>query len=152
MSWCGGGEISVTPGAAATLARHRPVIVLELNHWCLNAFQRTSLPDFFDQLRATFPILYAVDGNQYLNLHSPDESYEVMYHHIMSMRFQNILCAFDDEQVARFRSRYRHARQDPEPAQQSPAPGHAAEQPHRVESLPSRISRRAVIMARRFFQ
>ena len=146
-----GFEGHVLRGAAATLARHRPVIVLELNHWCLNAFQRTSLPDFFDQLRATFPILYAVDGNQYLNLHSPDESYEVMYHHIMSMRFQNILCAFDDQQVARFRSRYRHAGKL-RPAQQSPAPGPAAEQPHPVESLPSRISRRAVTMARRFFQ
>lgn len=106
-----GFEGHVLRGAAATLKRHRPVVVLELNHWCLNAFQRTSLPDFFDQLRSTFPILCAVDGHCYLDLHSPGESYEVMYHNIMSMRYQNILCAFDEAQVARFRSCYKPARQ-----------------------------------------
>lgn len=105
-----GFEGHVLRGAAATLQRHRPVVVLELNHWCLNVFQRTSLPDFFDQLRATFPILCAVDGRHYLDLHSPDESYEVMYLHIMSQRYQNILCAFDETQLPRFRSTYKPAR------------------------------------------
>jgi FkbM family methyltransferase len=151
-----GFEGHVLRGAAATLARHHPVVVLELNHWCLNAFQRTSLPDFFDQLRAAFPILYAVDGHQYLDLHSPDESYEVMYHHIMSMRYQNILCAFNDAQVARFRSQYRHAKEAPPEVQAEPAPAPAPvplpEQQRIPETLPHRISRRAVAMARRLFQ
>jgi hypothetical protein len=68
----------------------------------------------------------------------------------MSMRYQNILCAFNDGQVVRFRSRYRHARQDPEPVPAAPTP--EPEPQLRVETLPVRISRRALTMARRFFQ
>ena len=138
-----GFEGHVLRGAAATLQRHHPAVVLELNHWCLNAFQRTSLPDFFDQLRSTFPILCAVDGDRYLDLHSPDESYEVMYHHIMSMRYQNILCAFDEDQVARFRARYHPARQAPAPAQPLPTAS---------DSLAARLSRKANTVARRLFR
>ena len=70
-----GFEGHVLRGATQTLASHRPIVVLELNHWCLNAFQRTSIPDFFDFLRSIFPILLAVDntGNSYLDLHSENE-------------------------------------------------------------------------------
>jgi hypothetical protein len=31
-----------------------------------------------------------------------------MYHRILAMRYPNLLCAFDETQVARFRSGYRH--------------------------------------------
>src|SRR5262245_41511690 len=72
-----GFEGHVIRGAARTLRACQPTVVLELNHWCLNAFQRTSIPDFFDLLRAQFPLLYAVDGSSRKNLHDPNESYEV---------------------------------------------------------------------------
>ena len=78
-----GFEGHVLRGAKQTLASFRPVVVLELNHWCLNALQRTSIPDFFDFLRSVFPVLLAVDGGRYLDLHDDGESYIVMYHHIM---------------------------------------------------------------------
>lgn len=42
-----GFERHVLRGATKTLSSNRPVCVLELNHWCLNAFQRTSVPEFF---------------------------------------------------------------------------------------------------------
>lgn len=99
-----GFEGHVLRGASATLARHRPLVVLELNHWCLNAFQRTSVPDFFDFLRSVFPILYAVDGRQYLDLNRPDESYVVMYHHILNKRFPNLVGAFEPGRLQRFRA------------------------------------------------
>lgn len=99
-----GFEGHVLRGAAATLAQYRPVVVLELNHWCLNAFQRTSVPDFFDFLRSVFPILYAVDGRNYLDLHRPDESYVVMYHHILNKRFPNLVGAFSPDQLRRFQA------------------------------------------------
>lgn len=111
-----GFEGHVLRGGAATLQRQRPVVILELNHWCLNAFQRTSVPEFFDQLRAIFPLLYAVDRNDYLDLHSPGESYAVMYHHILAMRFPNIVCAFDEARLAQFGARYRHGGGGEEPA------------------------------------
>jgi FkbM family methyltransferase len=101
-----GFEGHVLRGAKETLANYRPVVVLELNHWCLNAFQRTSIPDFFDFLRSTFPILAAVDGTNYMDLHDEGDRYIVMYHHILHMRFPNILAAFDETRLRAFRSSY----------------------------------------------
>ena len=129
-----GFEGHVLRGAGVTLERYRPVVVLELNHWCLNAFQRTSVPDFFDQLRAIFPILLAVDGDSYLDLHSADESYAVMYHHIMALRYQNVLCAYDESQLACFRSGYRHQQARPR------------------GGMPIRIARGALSAARRILR
>ncbi|MEN9590628.1 MAG: hypothetical protein RLZZ481_2414 [Pseudomonadota bacterium] len=99
-----GFEQSVIEGLAATIARDQPIVVLELNHWCLNAFQRISVPDFFDFLRGVFPYLYAVDmrytsnlrdrlyrellpslygKKDARNLHDQDAAYHVMYRHIL---------------------------------------------------------------------
>lgn len=110
-----GFEGHVLRGGAMSLQRFQPVVILELNHWCLNAFQRTSVPEFFDQLRSTFPLLYAVDGDRYLDLHSLDESYAVMYHHILHMRFPNIVCAFNEAQLAEFRVNYHHGMEEEAP-------------------------------------
>ena len=103
-----GFEGQVLRGARQTLSSNKPVVVLELNHWCLNAFQRTSIPDFFDQLRSVFPILLAVDGQSYMDLHNESDSYIVMYHHILHMRFPNIVAGFDETQLGQFRSLYEH--------------------------------------------
>lgn len=103
-----GFEGHVLRGATRTLATCKPIVVLELNHWCLNAFQRTSIPDFFDLLRSMFPILLAVDGLNYMNLHDESESYIVMYHHILHMRFPNVLATFDESRLERFKSLYQH--------------------------------------------
>ncbi|GAP96379.1 FkbM family methyltransferase [Leptolyngbya sp. NIES-2104] len=103
-----GFEGQVLRGATQTLATYQPIVVLELNHWCLNAFQRTSIPDFFDFLRSQFPILLAIDDSNYLNLHNQDESYTVMYHHILQGNFPNLLAAFDESQIEQFRESYQH--------------------------------------------
>lgn len=103
-----GFEGHVLRGAKQTLNSYRPVVVLELNHWCLNAFQRVSIPDFFDLLRSIFPILLAVDGSSYLDLYDEGDSYIIMYHHILHMRFPNILAAFDENRLDKFRSSYKH--------------------------------------------
>ncbi|MCE3262050.1 MAG: methyltransferase FkbM [Pseudoduganella sp.] len=137
-----GFEGHVLRGGQATLQRFRPVVVLELNHWCLNAFQRTSVPEFLDQLRAFFPLLYAVDRDCYLDLQSPGESYAVMYHHILHMRFPNIVCAFSEQQLERFRARYRHGFGGEEhagPNKAAPAQAGAAQ-----EALRAGLMRRAI--------
>lgn len=104
-----GFEGHVLRGARQTLNLYKPVVALELNHWCLNAFQRTSVPEFFDLLRSLFPsILLAVDGMNYLDLHDPSESYIVMYHHILHMRFPTIIGAFEENRLNKFRSEYQH--------------------------------------------
>lgn len=103
-----GFEGQVLRGAKQTLSAFKPIVVLELNHWCLNAFQRTSIPDFFDQLRSIFPVLFAVDQSSYLDLHNGAESYMVMYHHILHNRFPNIVAAFDEDRLSNFLSVFEH--------------------------------------------
>lgn len=103
-----GFEPHVLRGARATLLTFKPTVVLELNHWCLNAFQRTSVPDFFDQLLAIFPIVLAIHGQGYLDLRDEGERYSVMYHHICRGKFLNLVAVFDEARLARFRCLYRH--------------------------------------------
>lgn len=102
-----GFETRVIRGGEKTIREAQPVVVLELNHWCLNALQRISVPDFFDYLRLIFPILVAVEGDQHANLHDNDESYTVMYRHILHQEFAIIVAAFRPEQLARFHASYR---------------------------------------------
>jgi len=103
-----GFEKSVLEGGRETILRDRPIVVLELNHWCLNAFQRTSVPDFLDFLRSIFPQLWAVDGTQAANLHDVSQNYHVMYNHIIHFRFANLVGAFDAERLRSFFSAYSH--------------------------------------------
>lgn len=103
-----GFEGRVLSSAKNTLLSSRPTVVLELNHWCLNALQRTSIPDFFDLLRSIFPILLAVDGANYMDLHDDNDSYIVMYHHILHMRFPNVVAGFDEARFEEFRRLYEH--------------------------------------------
>jgi FkbM family methyltransferase len=98
-----GFEKHVIEGGLGIISKDKPVIVLELNHWCLNAFQRITVPDFFDFLRSIFPLLYAVnyDGT-FANLHNKSESYRVMYEHIIHFHFSNLIGAFYDSQLRTF--------------------------------------------------
>ena len=104
-----GFEQSVLEGGRDTIGRFEPVVALELNHWCLNALHRVCVPDFLDDLCARFPLLFAVDGDRYLNVHAPDERYIVMYHHINHFRYVNLVGAFRDDQLATFLGKYRHS-------------------------------------------
>ena len=124
-----GFEQSVIEGLAETIARDQPIVVLELNHWCLNAFQRTSVPDFFDFLRGVFPYLYAVDmrytsnlrdrlhrelfpsfydKKDARNLHDQDAAYHVMYRHILhGSSYPTLVGAFNPTQLTALSSLFR---------------------------------------------
>jgi FkbM family methyltransferase len=102
-----GFERDVIEGLSATLARDQPAVTLELNHWCLNAFQRMSVPDFFDFLRDVFPYLYAVEKDDIRNLHDQNDAYHVMYCHIVDgFKYPNLVGAFNRQQLARFADTY----------------------------------------------
>lgn len=103
-----GFEKSVIEGSREIIDAYKPIVALELNHWCLNAFQRITIPDFFDFLRARFPILLAVQGNKYSNLHNPSDSYHVMYHHINHFKYMNLVGAFSEERLAKFHKHFVH--------------------------------------------
>ncbi|MET3654104.1 FkbM family methyltransferase [Dyella japonica] len=103
-----GYEAHVIKGGKKTLRKNRPTVTLELNHWCLNAFQRTSVPDFFDYLRSVFPVLYAVERGTYLNLHDAREAYIAMYFHIVHGQYKSLVGAYSTDQLAAFLARHEH--------------------------------------------
>lgn len=94
-----GFEPRVLRGAGALLARQKPTVVLELNHFCLNIMHRVAVPDFLDQLALLFPVLLAVerDNSAIANLHLSDERYRVMNLHVTKFRFPNIVAGFDPQ-------------------------------------------------------
>jgi FkbM family methyltransferase len=104
-----GFERNVLEGGRQFVARVTPVVALELNHWCLNAFQRICVPDFFDYLRSVFPLVFAVEGDTYLDIRDAAERYIVMYHHINHLRYVNLIGAFRETQLRDFRARFRHS-------------------------------------------
>jgi FkbM family methyltransferase len=101
-----GFEMFVIQGGRATLSRFHPVVVMEMNHWCLNAFQRIALPDFLDFVLGIFPLAYAVQGNEYLDLHDPDRRYDAMHKNIVDNSFMNLVAAFEESQLAEFSSTF----------------------------------------------
>lgn len=102
-----GYELHVLGGAPETLWRFRPVVVMEMNHWCLNVLHRTSLPDFIDYLCAAFPHVHAVERGHRLSLHDPSERYAVMYRHVNLGQFNALVCSYDDAKIERFLGEYR---------------------------------------------
>ena len=103
-----GYELEVLLGGKKFLMRQRPIVVMELNHFCLNALQRITVPDFFDSLREIFPLLFAVDQHKYLDLHSTNDSYHVTYEHIVHGKFKSIVGSFDEASLNRFRERFNY--------------------------------------------
>ena len=100
-----GYELHVLRGLGQSIYQSKPVVMLEANHWCLNAFQRTSMPDFVDELLDTFPILYAVQADKRrLNLHNQSDRYVFFFSNIMRNEFLDVLGGFFPSQFDRFTS------------------------------------------------
>lgn len=97
-----GYELNVLNGLRNTILASEPVVMLEANHWCLNAFQRISIPDFIDQLLDLFPILYAVNGLKYLNMRNQSERYVFFNSNILRNEFIDIVGGFSPPQFERF--------------------------------------------------
>lgn len=97
-----GFEQQVIKGAMGWfLERQRPIVVMEMNHFCLNVLHRITIPDFLDFMRSVFPRLYAVDSNNQViaDLHDPEKAYMVMHEHVVHNRFPNLVGGFDDSVV-----------------------------------------------------
>lgn len=93
-----GFEESVLRGGARVLKRKKPVVVMELNHGCLNILHRKSVPHYIDFLREVFPYLYAVDtdNSRVRDMHDESQAYSVMHEHVMRNRYPNLVGGFDD--------------------------------------------------------
>ena len=97
-----GYELSALRGLRQTITNHKPIVMFGVNHWCLNAFQRTSLPDFIDQVSDLFPIIYAVEGESYLDLKDESDRYTFLYRNICNNNFLDCVAGFDTSQFQTF--------------------------------------------------
>ena len=93
-----GFELEVLRGAQRTIERCKPVIYCEVNHWCLNVFQRICLPDFIEEVQALCPHMFAIDTDlQYLDLSDPASLTRFYRAHATKFQFLNLLCGFDKQ-------------------------------------------------------
>lgn len=96
-----GYELEVLAGAAATLQRDQPIVLLEMNHWCLNVFRRISIPEFHERLLALFPVVFAVHENDVVDFRDPAHSGRIFHAHIVENRYMHIVAGFDREAIER---------------------------------------------------
>lgn len=92
-----GFEQNVIKGGKGLLQTVRPLVVMEMNHFCLDVLQRITIPDYLDFMRSVFPFLYAVDTDNRIivDLHVPEQAYMVMHEHVVKHRFPNLVGGFD---------------------------------------------------------
>jgi FkbM family methyltransferase len=94
-----GFELEVFRGAKEILNSYKPIVFLEMNHWCLNIFRRMSIPEFREQLMEIFPCVYAVDGLDYLDYVDERNVHHINYHHVLEFRFMNLVVGFDRDEI-----------------------------------------------------
>lgn len=104
-----GYELQVLEGAPETLWRDRPVVAMEMNHWCLNAFRRISVPDFLDYIAGAFQNVYAVHEGLRMDVHDVEQRYDVMRLHILNGQYNALICAQDAGRLEQFLATYHAA-------------------------------------------
>jgi FkbM family methyltransferase len=90
-----GFELEVLEGAQQVLRSNRPIVILEMNHWCLNVFRRLSIPEFRERLMSIFPCLYAIDGTNFLDFSNPNNAHYIYHEHLTKFKFMNLVAGFE---------------------------------------------------------
>jgi hypothetical protein len=116
-----GFELSVLSGGTETLQRYSPIVMLEMNHWCLNVFRRMSLPDFRDALLEIFPYIYAVDGGTFLDFTQSKSAGEIYHEHVIGRRFNNLVAGFDNAKLVEKLSKWQASSPAPSASVQADA-------------------------------
>jgi FkbM family methyltransferase len=94
-----GFELEVLAGAKDILNAYRPIVFLEMNHWCLNIFRRMSIPEFRERLTQIFPCVYAIEGLDYLDYVDQRNVHYINYHHVLKFKFMNLVAGFDRQDI-----------------------------------------------------
>jgi FkbM family methyltransferase len=94
-----GFELEVFAGAREILHTYKPIVVLEMNHWCLNIYRRISIPEFRERLLKLFPCVYAIDGTNYLDYVDARNIHHIYYNHVLRFRYMNLVAGFDREDI-----------------------------------------------------
>jgi FkbM family methyltransferase len=103
-----GHELEALNGLKKILENHKPVVVLEMNHWCLNAFKRLSIPEFLETLDTYFPAILAFDDpkHELIDISAGRDSsrYHVMHEHIVHNRFPTLISSSDIETINKIKA------------------------------------------------
>jgi FkbM family methyltransferase len=94
-----GHELSFLSGAKNFISKFKPTTIMEVNHWCLNVLNRTSLPDYIESVYTYFPYIFAFQDGQYLDLSDPDALFYFYYENVVNNSFFNLFCGFDRNQL-----------------------------------------------------
>ncbi|MBY0272181.1 MAG: FkbM family methyltransferase [Alphaproteobacteria bacterium] len=96
-----GYELTALAGCKEILRKNKPICLLEMNHWCLNVFQRTSLPDFIDSLKKIFPFIYAIQDGKSANLFNEEHIYTVLYENTCFFKWVDVIGCFNEQQASK---------------------------------------------------
>lgn len=103
-----GHELEALNGIKKILEKHKPIVVLEMNHWCLNAFKRLSIPEFLETLDTYFPAIFAFDDSKHelidISAGRDSSRYHVMHEHIVHNRFPTLISSGDIETINRLKT------------------------------------------------
>lgn len=105
-----GFELDVFEGAQSTLSTYKPLVFMEMNHWCLSMFRRITLPEFRERLLAIFPFAYAIHGNEVVDLGNDIAFHHVAHGHLTQGKFGNLIVGFDSIRINSAINRYQQLR------------------------------------------
>jgi FkbM family methyltransferase len=94
-----GFELEVFAGAKDILNTYKPMVFLEMNHWCLNIYRHMSIPEFRERLIQIFPYVYAIDGLDYVDYVDQRNVHHINYHHVLEFKYMNLIAGFDREEI-----------------------------------------------------
>jgi FkbM family methyltransferase len=94
-----GFELEVLAGAKEILKVYKPIVFLEMNHWCLNIYRHISIPEYRERLMQIFPYVYAIDGLDYVDYVDPRNVHHVNYHHVLKFKFMNLIAGYDRQDI-----------------------------------------------------
>lgn len=99
-----GFEIDVLVGAKSTLARHRPVIFLEMNSWCLIAFRNINPRSFLESLLRNFPFVFWITPSGKLRRIGKGVSmHHFLHDHLVRHACINdLICCWHTEWIGKF--------------------------------------------------
>ncbi len=96
-----GHEPNFLRGARGFINKFKPTVIMEVNHWCLNVFNRTSLPDFIDASFELFPFMFAFHDGNYLDLSDENARSRFYYENVIKHSYFNVFCGFDRNAMIR---------------------------------------------------
>lgn len=94
-----GYELFALEGAKNLLERFKPIVYLEMNHWCLNVFHRITLPEFHEKLMQFFPCIFAINNMDYLDFTGNKNFHYIAHEHITQFKFGNLIAGFNKKEI-----------------------------------------------------